>query len=315
MQSHELGGDESWGTATLSRAGEGEYTVDYRLETFSGRQLTGESKAILYSGFEWRGTGSLSGREIREVYALSEDGQKLSGRWFEAEHAEIGADWVAVRATEAQVVAVTPAAARAGVTTRVVVLGSSLNGTVNFGPGTRSKVVSRDVHTLTVDVRVDANASPGYRPLSIGKLHQPEALAVYERVDRIEVSPAFGIARLGGGKIDPVAAQFEAVAFRDVPDAAGKTQAMRLGVLPVNWSVQPYNQDAAQADDVKYAGRIEPSGRFLPAGAGPNPERKFSANNAGNLTIVATLADGNPAISGKAHLIVTVQRWNTPPIY
>jgi quinohemoprotein amine dehydrogenase len=90
---------------------------------------------------------------------------------------------------------------------------------------------------------------------------------------------------------------------------------MKLGALPVNWSVQPYNQDAKEGEDVKYAGGIDPSGRFLPAGAGPNPQRKFSANNAGNLAIVATLGDGSRTVSGKAHLIVTVQRWNTPPIY
>ncbi len=315
IQSHEPGQGDSWGTATVSRSGEDEYTVAYTLETSTGQHLTGDSKVIVYTGFEWRGSGTLSGRDIREVYAVSEDGQKIAGRWFEAEHAEIGADWVAVRASEAQLAAVVPTAARVGSTTRVVVLGSALNGPVSFGPGTRSKVVSRDAHTLTVDLRVDPDASPGYRELSIGKLHQGTALAVYDRIDRVEVSPAFGIARLGGGQIDPVAAQFEAVAFRDVPDGSGKSRALRLGSLPVNWSVQPYNEDARQADDMKYAGRIEPSGRFLPAVAGPNPQRKFSANNAGNLTILATLEDSGRPVTGKSHLIVTVQRWNTPPIY
>ncbi len=86
-------------------------------------------------------------------------------------------------------------------------------------------------------------------------------------------------------------------------------------MLPVTWSVQPFNEDAKAADDVKFAGRVNADGRFLPAGAGPNPQRKFSANNAGNLSVLATLDDGGKSLSGKAHLIVTVQRWNTPPIY
>jgi len=317
VHSHEPGQAEAWGTATVSRSGQDEYSVVYTLDTSAGQHLTGESKSIVYTGFEWRGTASLSGRDIREVYAVSEDGNRMSGRWFEAEHAEIGADWVAVRATDSQVVAVFPAAARAGATTRVTVLGSALKGSVSFGPGTRNKVVSRGDHTLTVDLQVEANAPPGYRELSIGKLRQVDALAVYSRVDRVEVSPAFGIARVGGGKIDSVAAQFEAVGFQDVPgaSASGKSQAVRIGALPVNWSVQPYNEDARQADDVKFAGRIDPSGRFLPAGAGPNPARKFSANNAGNLAIVATLEEERKPVFGKGHLIVTVQRWNTPPIY
>ncbi|MBS0419748.1 MAG: quinohemoprotein amine dehydrogenase subunit alpha [Proteobacteria bacterium] len=311
---HEPGAGDSWGTATISKAGEAQYSVTYSLETAKGH-LAGDSKAIVYTGFEWRGTASLAGRDIREVYAVSEDGQSMSGRWFEADHAEIGADWVAVRATEAQIVAVTPAAAKAGATTRVTVLGSGLTGSVNFGPGTRNKVVSKDAHALVIDLSVDSKAAPGYRELTIGKQHRADSLAVYDRVDRVDVTPAFGIARVGGGKIDGVAAQFEAVAYRDVADASGKTQPMRVGVLPVTWSVQPFNEDAKVADDVKFAGRLNADGRFLPAGAGPNPQRKFSANNAGNLSVLATLDDGGKPITGKAHLIVTVQRWNTPPIY
>ena len=56
-------------------------------------------------------------------------------------------------------------------------------------------------------------------------------------------------------------------------------------------------------------------GVSTPPCAGPNPQRKFSANNTGNLAIVAQLKDGERALEGRAHLIVTVQRWNTPPIY
>jgi quinohemoprotein amine dehydrogenase len=315
VQGHEPGRGDYWGTATISRSGDDEYVASHTLDTSNDQHLTGDSKAIVYTGFEWRGTGSLSGREVREVYAVSEDGQTMSGRWFEADHAEIGADWIAVRATDAQLVAVSPSAVRAGSTTRVTVLGSGLDGRVSFGPGTKSKVVARNAHAISVDVRVDPSASPGYRELTVGKLHRANSIAVYDRIDRLQVSPAFGIARVGGGKIDPVAAQFEAVAYRDVPDESGKAQAVRLGVLPVSWSVEPYNEDAKEAEDVKYAGRIDSSGRYLPAGAGPNPQRKFSGNNAGNLSIVATVADGDKAVSGTAHLIVTVQRWNTPPIY
>jgi quinohemoprotein amine dehydrogenase len=197
----------------------------------------------------------------------------------------------------------------------VIVLGSGLSGSVSFGPGTRSKVVAKDAHSLTVDVRVEASAAPGYRELTIGKLRRAESLAVYDRVDRVDVTPAFGIARLGGGKIDPVAAQFEAIAYRDVVEPSGKSQPVKVGVVPVTWSVQPFNEDAKRADDVKFAGRVDSAGRFLPAGAGPNPQRKFSGNNAGNLSILATLEDGGRSVSGQAHLIVTVQRWNTPPIY
>ncbi len=315
VRSHEPGRADYWGTAVISRTGDGEYALSYTLDTAAGQQISGDSKASLYTGFEWRGSGKLAGREFREVYAVSEDGKTLSGRWFEAQHPEIGADWVAVRDAGAQIVAVNPCAVRAGTEARVTVVGSGLAGAVSFGPGIRAKVVARTATTITVEVRADAKAAPGYRELTVGKLRADRLLAVYDHVDRLEVSPAYGIARLGGGKIDPVAAQFEAVAYTDVPDEAGKTQPVRLGLLPVIWSVEPYNEEAKQAEDVKFAGRLDATGRFLPAGAGPNPQRKFSGNNAGNLSIVASMDDAGKSVSGKAHLIVTVQRWNTPPIY
>ena len=174
----------------------------------------------------------------------------------------------------------------------MTVLGSGLTGAVSFGPGTKSKVVARSAHAISIDVRVDPGAPAGYREITVGKLRAGRLVAVYNRVDRLEVAPAFGIARVGGGKIDPVAAQFEAVAYTDVPGDGGKPEPVRLGLLPVSWSVEPFNAEARDAKDEKFAGRIDPSGRFLPAGAGPNPERKFSGNNAGNLSILATLDDG-----------------------
>ena len=316
VQGHEPGRGDYWGTALITRSNDGEYVASYTLDSASGEHLTGDSKAIVYTGFEWRGTASVSGREIREVYALSEDGQTLSGRWFEAQHAEIGSDWTAVRvATTPRIVAVSPSAVRAGSTTRVTVFGSALAGPVSFGAGAKIKVISREPQTLTVEVRVAPAAASGYRVLTVGAARAEQLFAVFSRVDRLEVSPGFAIARLGGGRIDAVAAQFEAVAFTDIPAEAGKTESVRLGLLPVTWSVAAFNEDAKQLQDPKFAGHIDSSGRFLPAGAGPNPQRKFSANNAGNLSILANLSDGDKIIAGKAHLIVTVQRWNTPPIY
>ena len=49
---------------------------------------------------------------------------------------------------------------------------------------------------------------------------------------------------------------------------------------------------------------------FTPAVAGPNPARRFSTNNAGDLTVTGTAL----GLTGEGHLIVTVQRWNDPPI-
>jgi quinohemoprotein amine dehydrogenase len=132
----------------------------------------------------------------------------------------------------------------------------------------------------------------------------------------LEVTPSFWIARLGGGKTDPVSAQFEAIGIIDLPSPDGSKRSVRLGTVPVHWGIEPYNKVASEMQDVNFAGTIDQTGRFSPAGAGPNPARKFSGNNTGDLSIVATLTgQESPAAIGKAHLIVTIQRWVDPPIY
>ncbi len=52
------------------------------------------------------------------------------------------------------------------------------------------------------------------------------------------------------------------------------------------------------------------TGIFMPGLAGPNPERKFTTNNAGELSVHARTAGKE----GEGMLIVTVQRYVDPPI-
>jgi quinohemoprotein amine dehydrogenase len=317
VRGHEPGHGDYWGTAELQKTAAGEYRAVYKLEDEAGQHVDGESTAIVYTGYEWRGSGRLGQRLTHEVFALSEDGQTLSGRWFASGHAEDGGDWVAYRAgTAPRIVAVSPVAARIGSTRRITVFGDQLTGTVAFGAGIKVKIISRTPNTILTDVTVTNAAKAGYVPLSVAKASAADLFAVYDRVDRMEVAPRLGIARVGGGNIDPVSAQCEATGYLDLPSANGGTTPVRLGNLPVSWSVEPYNDAARLAQDTKYAGKIDDSGKFVPAPAGPNPERKFSNNNTGDLSVIATLVNNSGApVVGKAHLIVTVQRWNTPPIY
>jgi quinohemoprotein amine dehydrogenase len=314
---HEPGRGNYWGTAEVQRTAANEYKAVYTFDNDAGEHCAGESAAIVYTGYEWRGSGRLANRETREVFALSEDGQTLSGRWFVPAHPEDGGDWVATRATETpRIVMVSPLATRFGSTSRVTIFGDHLAGPVTFGAGIKVKVISRTPNVILADVTATSSAKAGYVPISVSGTSAANLFAVYNRVDRLDVTPHFGIARLGGGKLDPVSAQFEAAAYLDLPGAKGRTTPVRLGNVPVSWSAEPYNDAARVAQDVKYAGRIDHTGKFSPAPAGLNTERKFSGNNTGDLSVVATLTNnsGKPAV-GKAHLIVTVQRWNTPPIY
>jgi quinohemoprotein amine dehydrogenase len=74
-------------------------------------------------------------------------------------------------------------------------------------------------------------------------------------------------------------------------------------------------------DDKDFVGSLNDSGFFTPASDGPNPKRKFSRNNYGDIWIVATAKDakdkeGNPLV-GRSYLVVTVPtyiRWDQPEV-
>ena len=119
-------------------------------------------------------------------------------------------------------------------------------------------------------------------------------------LDALQVEPAFGIARVGdnGGSTPRVNAEFRAVGIDYGADGQpGTDDDLQLGYMDgVSWSVSPWDAIAERDQDVKFAGRMmEGSGIFLPADAGPNPERRMGTNNAGNLKVTASVRRGSMA--------------------
>jgi len=305
-----------YGAELIRQTGSDRYRAHYQLHYADGNSLDGSSSAIVYTGYQWRGTGALGGKSVHEVYFASADGARIRGRWFLIDRSEIGGRWSAARSTgAAKVTAVIPRALRAGTRQRVILVGRALRGAVDLGPGTKSRIMARRPYGLILSVSVDAGAAPGYRSVRVGSARGSDLLAVYRRVDRLEVEPASAIARVGGGSVAPVDAQFQAIGYTNVIGADGKPASMRLGAMPVTWSVEPFDAEAAKRDDVRFAGTLNQDGLFQPAAGGPDPARAFSDNNTGDLFVVATGKGGKGAVTGKAHLVVTVQRWVNPPIY
>jgi len=125
--------------------------------------------------------------------------------------------------------------------------------------------------------------------------------------------PQFSVARIGegGGSTPKVQGRFDAEAWGKGAD--GKPY--RIGVFPAQWKVEPFDDRAREDEDVKFAGTMQAdAGVFTPGDAGPNPQRKMSTNNAGNLKVIAAVDDAGKSLTGEGHMIVTVQRWNNPPI-
>ncbi|MCY1365298.1 quinohemoprotein amine dehydrogenase, alpha subunit [compost metagenome] len=189
-------------------------------------------------------------------------------------------------------------------------MGSGLSGTPDFGAGVEVvKVLEVTPKQVRVKVKAAADAAAGTRAVSLGSLKGVD-LAVYKEIAEVKVVPEFSIARVGenGGSTPKVQGRFEAEAWGKGADG----QPYRIGYLPAKWSVEPFDERAKEDEDVKFAGVMQKDGVFVPGAAGPNPERKMMTNNAGNLKVIAQLEEGGQ--KGEGHLIVTVQRWNNPPL-
>ncbi len=82
---------------SVARSAPDEYAITLDFRYADGTKASGKGSAIIYTGYEWRGSLDLGNEKISQVLALSEDGQELSGRWFVTDSDVLGADLHAVR--------------------------------------------------------------------------------------------------------------------------------------------------------------------------------------------------------------------------
>jgi len=289
------------------------FAVSGTLVTGSGEALPVSGKLNVYTGYEWRANLDIGGSKYRQVLAISEDGDRLSGRQFLHAEDSLGGAFSAVRAGgEPGIAGVVPSVLPAGSDATVQVVGTGLSGVELTGALETSGGVA-NAYGASIDVAPSV-ATDGAVSIASGPASAENALVVYSHVDSLKVEPNFAVARVGGGggSAGKVPARFDAVGYWNGPDGKPGTQDdIRIGVVPASWSVVPFNEEAEQLKDVEHAGEMDTElGIFMPGVAGPNPERPFSTNNAGNLKVLATSGD----VTGEGQLIVTVQRWNDPPI-
>jgi quinohemoprotein amine dehydrogenase len=311
-------------------AGE-EFTTETTLvHARTGERQTRTGQSIVYTGFQWRGRSGQGDDEetgLREVMFVDREWRTIDGRWFTGGYDELGLDVTLERVGDGpRVLGTDVTALRAGSMGQTIrVFGANLPSglqaaTVSLGPGvtvTRVDRVSADEATILVDV--SPGAAPGMRDVVVAGAVRPRALAVYDSVDSLRVTPPWAMARVGGVVFPKALAQFEARAFDSGPDGKPDTaDDIDLGLVPASWSLEEFTA-TYDDDDVKYVGEIDPrTGRFTPNADGPNPARRGNRNNVGDVYAVATYrpapADGEPArtLRARAHLLVTVplyMRW------
>lgn len=317
---HRPGWGSYEGVATIT--GENDhYTLDMEINYANGKTEKGNGKAIVYTGYEWRANIKQGELQVAQVFQLSKDGKSLSGRWHEVGVDSIGGQFKAARidgSATAQVLAVEPKAIKAGSTKKVTIYGADLSGKVNLGQGlTVTHVVEESSDKVVVEVIADVGAKDGIRRVDVGDVTAERGIAVYNKIDYVSIEPDSAMARVGdgGGSRPKVPVQFEAVAYAAGPDGKkGTDDDLRLDYVPAKWTVANLNPGAEEMKDLEFAGNLGSGGLFIPGDAGPNPKRKYSTNNAGELEVTASVDDAGRVVKASKPLIVTVQRWNDPPV-
>ncbi len=306
------------GIMKVTAVGGDRYDVTYDLIYSDGTAATGTGKSIVHSGYEWRGAATLGDQKYHQIWAASEGGNVMTGRFFKRDHPEDGMIITAWRKTDNTdgiikqgIMNIVPSALKVGQETEIVISGVNLSGDVSIA-GAEVTLKSTSPDRIVISAMAEMAGSV---VLAVGE--DNAVMNIYTQVDYIKVTPDYGISRVGGGggPIPKVMAQFEATGYSNGPDGLANTDDdISLGMVPAAWSVENYNAAAAAMQDAKYAGHITAQGTFIPAIAGPNSARKYGTNNAGDLKIIATYRDAERILTAEAHLIATVQRWNNPPI-
>jgi quinohemoprotein amine dehydrogenase len=303
-----------------------------------GSKLSRSGTGLVYAGYSWRGRSKGSApagspddvsSEAREAIMISPDQSTAEGRWYWGEYQEFGFDVKMQRATaEPTIFGIDKVSVKTGSQgNRVRILGDSLPSQVaasdlDFGSGvTVRRIVSHSSTDVVAELDVAANAVPGKRDVSLRRAVLTGGLAVYDRVDYIKVVPENALAHLGGEVHPKGFQQFEAIGYQRGDDGKPHTaDDVELGPVDVNWSVEEFLSVYGD-DDKQYVGTLSPTGLFTPGMEGPNPKRKFSRNNYGDIWVVATAKnekgiDGRPLV-GKSYLVVTVPlyiQWDQPEI-
>lgn len=295
---HEIGRGDLVGTVEIRRVEEDGFETTWKLTRGDGSQMEREGKGLLYAGYSWRGrsTSTAEGEpeSLREVLLLSDDWNHFEGRLFYGGYNEIGVDVELFRQTQNPTVfgveggeLVIPS------TAEVVVHGTGFAESLSpadfhLGAGITVTNVARassSKATLTVEV---GPTTPGKREVSIGPKRGPEAILLYDTIDYVRIEPTEGFSRVGGTMRPKQIERFEGVAMNRGADGKLWTDDdVRIKVVPVRWSLEEFPV-RPNDDDLAYVGQLDPTtGVFTPGLDGPNPSRRWQANNIGDVYVVA----------------------------
>ncbi len=345
ITAHVPGRGRYFGELTIAQgAAEDEFTTTAKLQSVNGGPpIARTGSGLVYAGYSWRGRssgGTLAANAppgdlaspARETLWISPDQTSAEGRWFWGEYQEFGVDVKLRRATaEPALLTLDRYSLKSGSQAQKVrVIGYNLPSQVtaadlDFGSGvTVISIPSHNAGEIVAMLDVAADAVSGKRDVVFHNAVMEGALAVYDKVDYIKVLPEASLARLGGDAKSSHPRgyqQLEVMAYQRGADGKLHTSDdVELGPVEANWSVEEFYASFGD-DDKEFVGTLDSNGLFTPNTDGPNPQRKFSRNNYGDVWVVATAKnekgkDGRP-LAGRSYLVVTVPtyiRWDQPEV-
>jgi quinohemoprotein amine dehydrogenase len=166
---------------------------------------------------------------------------------------------------------------------------------------TVNRILSSTASEIVAEISVASDAMPGKRDIAFRSSVLPGALAIYDRVDYLKVTPESSMAAFGGEGHPRGFQQFEAIGYQRGADGRAHTpDDIELGPVAATWSMEVfYEVDGNKRDLV---GKVSPTGFFTPAAVSP------SANY--DIWVIATAKNeknkvGKPLV-GKGYVVVTV---------
>jgi quinohemoprotein amine dehydrogenase len=266
----------------------------------TGETITRTGKALVYTGYQWRGRSNPAGAEQpwREVLFVERDWKQMWGRWFTGAYDETGIDVTLTRLSgDPTVFGTSVTALRTGAgPQRVTIFGANLPSSIRaeeigLGPGVRIvRVVSARADQIALELDIAGTAPVGARDLSVAGTVKPTALVVFDKIDGLKVRPEAGLARVGGAVFPKQLQQFEAIGVNFGPDGLPDTaDDLDLGLVDVTWSLEEFTATFGD-DDLQFVGTLDAHGLFTPNLDGPNPKRSGNRNNVGDVWVVAELA-------------------------
>jgi quinohemoprotein amine dehydrogenase len=245
------------------------------------------------------------------VLRIAADGLSGEGRWFWGQYQEFGFDVRLQRpGSGPALLLIDSTSLKTGSrANRVRVIGENLPARVTpadlmIGPGvTVRTIVSSSAREIVADVDVAPDAQPGKRDVVLRGAGSAlaAALAVYDRIDYLKVTPESAMASFGDPAHPRGFQQFQAIGYQRGPDGKVHTaDDLDLGPVEVSWALQVFHAPEDGSADV--VGKMSPSGLLSPSTVNPN-------NNYDTWAIATAKndqgANGEPLV-GKAYVVVTV---------